>query len=200
MSRPLCQIHATPAAVEALERLRREHGGIVLHIAGGAEEAGTPQAFAVGELRVGSRDVLLGSVQGVEIYEQASQPHAHFRAGWGSARRRARPRARVLRPAGGRDAVLAPRLPACLTAGCSGRVVARGGPRSRSAERSGRSANASPRPMGSWPEKVRTAAAASGSPAPQRSRRARTGRGRRASRSRGRSSPPAEPASGPVPP
>ena len=82
MTRPLCQIDATPAALEALERLRREHGGIVLHIAGGAEEAGTPQAFAVGELRVGSRDVLLGSVQGVEIYEQASQPHAHFRAGW----------------------------------------------------------------------------------------------------------------------
>lgn len=82
MTRPLCQIDATPAAVEALDRLRSEHGEIVLHIAGGAEEAGTPQAFAVGELRVGPRDVLLGEVHGVEIYEQASQPHAHFRAGW----------------------------------------------------------------------------------------------------------------------
>lgn len=82
MTEPPCRIHATDAAAGALKRLRAEHGAIVLHLAGGAEDAGTPMAFAADELRVGPRDIHLGTVDGVEVYEQRSRPDAHFRTGW----------------------------------------------------------------------------------------------------------------------
>lgn len=82
MPEPLCRIEASEAAVAALDRLRAEHGDLVLHIPGGAEAAGTPMCFPAGELRVGARDVLLGSVHGVEVYEQRSRDGAHFRDGW----------------------------------------------------------------------------------------------------------------------
>jgi uncharacterized protein len=79
---PMCRIEATDAAVAAIDRLRAEHGEIELHIPGGAENAGTPMCFQAGELRIGPRDVYLGSVHGVDVYEQRSRPEGHFRAGW----------------------------------------------------------------------------------------------------------------------
>ena len=77
-----CRIRATEAAAGALDRLRAEHGEIVLHLAGGAEDAGTPMAMVADEMRLGARDLHLGTVHGVEVYEQQSRPGAHFRAGW----------------------------------------------------------------------------------------------------------------------
>ncbi|HEY2226002.1 DUF779 domain-containing protein [Actinomycetospora sp.] len=82
MTEPMCRIDATAAAIDAMDQLAAEHGELVLHIPGGAEEAGTPMCFGAGELRVGARDVFLGTAHGVEVYEQASRPDAHFRAGW----------------------------------------------------------------------------------------------------------------------
>lgn len=78
----LCRIEATDAAVEALDRLRAQHGEVLLHLAGGAEDAGTPMCLAVGELRIGARDVFLGTVHGVHLFEQRSLPGDHYRAGW----------------------------------------------------------------------------------------------------------------------
>lgn len=79
---PACRIEATDAAVGALDALRAEHGDIVLHVPGGAEDAGTPMCFPAGELRIGSRDIFLGRVHGVDVYEQLSRPGHHHRAGW----------------------------------------------------------------------------------------------------------------------
>jgi uncharacterized protein len=77
-----CRFEVTAVAVEALDALRAEHGDLVLHLPGGAEEAGSPVCLPVGELRIGSRDVFLGEVHGVEVHEQASRPGPHHRAGW----------------------------------------------------------------------------------------------------------------------
>jgi uncharacterized protein len=78
----LCRIEAADAAVEALDRLRAEHGEVVLRLAGGAEDAGTPMCLPAGELRIGARDVFLGTVHGVHLFEQRSLPGEHYRAGW----------------------------------------------------------------------------------------------------------------------
>jgi hypothetical protein len=79
---PLCRIEATDAATDALDRLRAEHGEVLLHLPGGAEDAGTPFCLPLGELRIGAGDVYLGSVHGVDLYEQRSLPGRHYRTGW----------------------------------------------------------------------------------------------------------------------
>jgi uncharacterized protein len=79
---PACQIVATDAAAQALDRLKAEHGDLMFHVPGGAEDAGTPILLPAGELRVGNLDIYLGTVHGVDVYEQRSLPGRHFRTGW----------------------------------------------------------------------------------------------------------------------
>lgn len=78
----VCQFEATEAAVAALDRLRAEHGELILHIPGGNEDAGTPICLPKGELRMGDLDIYLGSVHGVDVFEQRSLPGVHYRSGW----------------------------------------------------------------------------------------------------------------------
>ena len=65
---------ATFEASEALERLRSENGPLVLHVPGGAEDAGSPVCLCAGELAIGPRDHVLAVVDGVTIYRMPSQP------------------------------------------------------------------------------------------------------------------------------
>ncbi len=74
-------ISATPEARRALERLKAEHGPILLHVTGGCCDARTPLCLKKGEFRLGARDILLGVVEGVEVYEMQSTPEAVFCAG-----------------------------------------------------------------------------------------------------------------------
>jgi hypothetical protein len=67
-------IQATTVASEALRRLQAEYGKVVLHIPGGAEDAGSPICLRDGELSLGPRDVLLGEVDGVCVYRMPSRP------------------------------------------------------------------------------------------------------------------------------
>jgi uncharacterized protein (DUF779 family) len=67
-------IEATAAASEALRRLQAEHGRIILHIPGGAEDAGSPVCLSEGELLLGPQDMLLGVVDGVRVYPMPSRP------------------------------------------------------------------------------------------------------------------------------
>lgn len=67
-------IEATAAASEALRQLQAEHGRIILHIPGGAEDAGSPVCLSEGELLLGPQDVLLGVVDGVRVYQMPSRP------------------------------------------------------------------------------------------------------------------------------
>lgn len=74
-------IVATAAAKQALERMRAEHGEIILHVTGGCCDARTPLCLPAGALLLGPRDILLGTVEGVRVYEMQSTPEICFCTG-----------------------------------------------------------------------------------------------------------------------
>lgn len=63
---------ATAEAKDALARLRAQHGDIILHITGGWSR--TPLCLQANELRLGPRDVLIGEIDGVPVYEMQITP------------------------------------------------------------------------------------------------------------------------------
>ena len=71
---PTCPIEATPRAKVALERLKDKHGDIILHVTGGCCDARSPLCLLAGELRLGALDILLGTVEGVDVYEMQNTP------------------------------------------------------------------------------------------------------------------------------
>lgn len=77
----LCVIEATEAATAALDALRSEHGPLLLHITAGGDDSGTPMCLPVGELRIGARDIYVGTVHGVDVFEMRSHADSHFRDG-----------------------------------------------------------------------------------------------------------------------
>jgi uncharacterized protein (DUF779 family) len=76
-----CSITATDAAIQALDTLSREHGPLILHITAGGDDSGTPMCLPAAELRIGARDIYLGTVHGVDVFEMRSHMDSHFRAG-----------------------------------------------------------------------------------------------------------------------
>lgn len=66
------RIIATDAARETLALLRARHGEIILHVTGGWSKAAL--VLPAGELRIGLRDIFLGQVDGVAIYEMQITP------------------------------------------------------------------------------------------------------------------------------
>ena len=59
---------ATPAAVKLIRELREEHGPLMFHQSGGCCDGSVPLCFRLGEVRVGSRDVLFGVVEETPFY------------------------------------------------------------------------------------------------------------------------------------
>jgi len=57
-------IAATEAAVALIHRLTADHGPLMFHVSGGCCDGSAPMCFAVGEFRLGARDVRLGTVAG----------------------------------------------------------------------------------------------------------------------------------------
>jgi hypothetical protein len=63
----------TPEAAQFVQRLRQQHGELMFHISGGCCEGSAPMCFRAGEFHVGSRDVLIGDVEGCPVYVGAGQ-------------------------------------------------------------------------------------------------------------------------------
>lgn len=63
-------ITATPEAQAALASLRADHGEIILHVTGGWC-ANTSLVLAKNDLALGPRDGLIGTVEGVPVYQMA---------------------------------------------------------------------------------------------------------------------------------
>lgn len=78
---PTCPISATPEATAALKRLKAQNGDIILHVTGGCCDARSPLCLTVGELRIGDRDILLGTVDGVDVYEMQNTPEPCYCCG-----------------------------------------------------------------------------------------------------------------------
>jgi uncharacterized protein (DUF779 family) len=76
----LPRLRATSAAEESLARVVHEHGPVVLVLSAGCCGGSTPMCFPEGEFRLGSQDVLLGTVAGCGVYLERRQldawPHA----------------------------------------------------------------------------------------------------------------------------
>ena len=64
---------ATVAAIAEIERLKAEHGPLMLFQSGGCCDGSSPMCFPDGELLLGPNDVLLGEVGGSAFYIDAEQ-------------------------------------------------------------------------------------------------------------------------------
>ena len=58
----------TPQATELVRRLAAGHGALIFHLSGGCCEGSAPMCFRQANFRPGSRDVLLGKVEGFPFY------------------------------------------------------------------------------------------------------------------------------------
>jgi hypothetical protein len=67
------RVSATPAAIELIEVLRRQHGDLMFHQSGGCCDGSSPMCYPRGEFKVGGRDVLLGRIGGQPFYIGADQ-------------------------------------------------------------------------------------------------------------------------------
>ena len=70
---PLARVTATPATLELIERLKREHGDLLFHQSGGCCDGSAPMCYPRGEFLIGDGDVLLGEIGGAPFYIGAAQ-------------------------------------------------------------------------------------------------------------------------------
>ncbi|AWB21460.1 DUF779 domain-containing protein [Methylobacterium currus] len=73
MTAPPPRVTATPAALELIARLRREHGAILFHQSGGCCDGSAPMCFPVGDFVTGDADVHLGAIGGADFYISGPQ-------------------------------------------------------------------------------------------------------------------------------
>lgn len=67
------RVSATEAAKAVIDQLRQQHGPLLFHMSGGCCDGSAPMCFAVGDFRIGSRDLCLGEVHGCQFYMAAEQ-------------------------------------------------------------------------------------------------------------------------------
>ena len=67
------QVTATPAALDLLERLRAEHGDLIVHVSGGCCDGSSPMCLRAADLPAGPHDVELGALAGVPVVIDGDQ-------------------------------------------------------------------------------------------------------------------------------
>ena len=67
------RITATPAALDLLERLRAEHGDLIIHISGGCCDGSSPMCLRAADLPASPHDVELGALADVPIVIDGDQ-------------------------------------------------------------------------------------------------------------------------------
>ena len=76
------RIDSTPAAKALIAEIKADHGELMFHQSGGCCDGSAPMCFPKGEFRVGSSDVMLGSIEDSEFYMSADQfeywQHTHL--------------------------------------------------------------------------------------------------------------------------
>ena len=85
------RITATPAALDLLERLRAEHGELIIHISGGCCDGSSPMCLRAADLPASPHDVELGVLADVPVVIDGDQdrrwlhPGFHLDAAAGAA-------------------------------------------------------------------------------------------------------------------
>ena len=67
------RVLATDAALELIDKLKRQHGPLMFHQSGGCCDGSAPMCYPAGEFRVGGSDVHLGAIGGCPFYMAADQ-------------------------------------------------------------------------------------------------------------------------------
>ncbi|MDX2199100.1 MAG: DUF779 domain-containing protein [Phycisphaerae bacterium] len=67
------RVAITPAAADIVRKLVAEHGPLLFHQSGGCCDGSSPMCYPRGEFRIGSRDVLLGEIEGTPFYMSGEQ-------------------------------------------------------------------------------------------------------------------------------
>jgi uncharacterized protein (DUF779 family) len=67
------RVTATPAALEAIARLRDRYGAVSFHQSGGCCDGSSPMCLCADELPAGPHDRLLGDLGGAPFYIDAEQ-------------------------------------------------------------------------------------------------------------------------------
>ena len=73
MSEAPPRVLATDSAIALIDELRAAHGDVMFHQSGGCCDGSAPMCYPVGEFRMGARDVLLGEVNGAEVWIGGAQ-------------------------------------------------------------------------------------------------------------------------------
>lgn len=66
------RVVATDAAKELLAEIKADHGEVIFVQSGGCCDGSSPMCFKKGDYMIGSRDVLLGTVEGADVWISAS--------------------------------------------------------------------------------------------------------------------------------
>ena len=69
----ISRVSATEKALALIHRLREMRGTLMFHQSGGCCDASAPMCYPAGEFKVGKSDVLLGEIDGCEVYIGAAQ-------------------------------------------------------------------------------------------------------------------------------
>ena len=67
------RVTATPAALDLLERLRAQHGDLIVHISGGCCDGSSPMCLRAADLPASPHDTQLGSLAGVPVVIDGDQ-------------------------------------------------------------------------------------------------------------------------------
>ena len=67
------RVTATPAALDLLERLRAQHGDLIVHVSGGCCDGSSPMCLRAADLPAGPHDELLGTLAGVPVVIDGDQ-------------------------------------------------------------------------------------------------------------------------------
>src|SRR5262249_40358064 len=67
------KVSATPAALQLIDEIVREHGPVLFHQSGGCCDGSSPMCYPRNEFIIGDTDVLLGHVGGAPVYISAVQ-------------------------------------------------------------------------------------------------------------------------------
>jgi uncharacterized protein (DUF779 family) len=67
------RVLATDAALDLIERLKKQHGNLMFHQSGGCCDGSAPMCYPAEEFKIGGNDVRLGDIGGCEVFMDADQ-------------------------------------------------------------------------------------------------------------------------------